>query len=31
VADRFLRHVSDGEADVIERALRRVRDENVGP
>jgi DNA-binding MarR family transcriptional regulator len=31
VADRFLRHVSDGEADVIEGALRRVRDGNVGP
>jgi DNA-binding MarR family transcriptional regulator len=30
VADRFLRHVSRDEAGVIERALRRVRDENSG-
>jgi DNA-binding MarR family transcriptional regulator len=30
VADRFLQHVSGGEAAVIERVLRRVRDENVG-
>lgn len=30
VAERFLRHVDGGEAAVIERALRRVRDENAG-
>lgn len=29
VADRFLQHVSGDEAAVVERALRRVRDENV--
>lgn len=30
VAERFLRHVSADEAAAIERALRRVRDENAG-
>ena len=30
VGERFLRHVSAEEAAVIERALRRVRDENAG-